>query len=533
MFGRWEILFFQYLKRDFKKIIFWVVGLGLFSAAFVPAFEEIAKGQGAFGFFETMQNPAMIAIVGPTPIETATEYTIGAMYSHEMLLFCSLFAMVVSILHVIGHTRKEEDLGLTELIRSFQVGRQANSLAVILETLLINAMLVIFIAVIMVSFGVETVTFEGAVLFAFSVGLSGVFGAVLALLVAQIMSTSAAATGVSLAVLGFLYILRGLTDIVNVSWSMLNPMGWLYLTFPFTENNWLPVGLELIFCFLLLCFALILEGKRDVGAGFIPEKEGRANAKASLLSVPGIFIRLNRGLIVSWLIAYLVLGAAYGAIYGDMASFLEGNDLLKLMFTFSGVTIEESFTAVIMMVMVSLVTILPLVLINRLFSYEKNLYLSQIHGTKVKRRDLYWTNIVLAVLVAVLGFLFTVGGLAGAALSVMQSQQMSFSDFLLIGFNLFPTILFFIGFAALVVGWIPRFGSLLYIYLAYAFFLNYFQNLVEFPTWLLNTSPQNWLPMIPLESFQLNIFATILVVSLVMMLVGGIGYGYRDRLEGA
>src|SRR5690606_16020573 len=106
-FARWEILFGQYLKRDWKKIIIWIIGIGIFSAGFVPAFEELAKGQGLVGMFETMKNPAMIAIVGPTPIEVATDYTLGAMYAHEMLLFCGLIAMAMSVFHVIGHTRKE------------------------------------------------------------------------------------------------------------------------------------------------------------------------------------------------------------------------------------------------------------------------------------------------------------------------------------------------------------------------------------------------------------------------------------------
>src|SRR5699024_12523557 len=67
--------------------------------------------------------------------------------SSDLLLFCSLFAMIVAALHVISHTRKEEDLGLTELVRSFQVGRQANSLATIIETVFINILLALFITV--------------------------------------------------------------------------------------------------------------------------------------------------------------------------------------------------------------------------------------------------------------------------------------------------------------------------------------------------------------------------------------------------
>ena len=53
---------------------------------FCPAFEELTSGQGLAGLYETLQNPAMIAMVGPTPASNAAEYTLGAMYANEMLL---------------------------------------------------------------------------------------------------------------------------------------------------------------------------------------------------------------------------------------------------------------------------------------------------------------------------------------------------------------------------------------------------------------------------------------------------------------
>src|SRR5699024_4097013 len=171
-FARWDTLFLQYLKRDWKKIIIWVLGLGMISAGFVPAFKEIGKGQGLVGMFETLQNPAMISMVGPTPVESGADYTLGAMYAHEMLLFCGLFAMINSILHVIGHTRKEEDLGLTELVRSFQIGRQANSLAAFVEVTFINGILALFIAGVMMSFGADTISIHGSVLYGASIGMA-------------------------------------------------------------------------------------------------------------------------------------------------------------------------------------------------------------------------------------------------------------------------------------------------------------------------------------------------------------------------
>src|SRR5690625_32329 len=533
-FARWDTLFVQYLKRDWKKIIVWVLGLGLFSAGFVPAFKEIAKGQGLIGMFETLKNPAMISIVGPTPVEVATDYTLGAMYAHEMLLFCGLFTIIVSALHVVSHTRKEEDLGLTELVRSFQVGRQANSFATMIETIFINILLTLFIAVVMISFGADTITVEGSFVFGASIGMAGIIGAGIALVMAQIMPTSSAATGSSLGIIGLLYIVRAATDISNVDLSMINPLGWSYLTYPFTDNDWTPLIIALIFIIIIVIIAFALEGARDMGAGYLPEREGRANAKKSLLSVRGLLFKINKGTIISWLIALVIMGAAYGSIYGDMQTFLESNEMMKQMFTHSGVSIEESFTATIMMVMICLVSILPIVIVNKLFSEESRLHLSQIYATKITRSQLYWTSIGIAIFVSIAGVLLAAGGLGGTAIATMGgSSPMSMFDFLAAGYNFLPSVLFFIGLAALALGWVPKLGKLVYVYLTYSFLLNYYGGIVDLPEWFFKTAIQSWIPQMPIEDFDALIFITITVISIVLMVVGYLGYNQRDMYEGS
>lgn len=532
-FARWNILFLQYLKRDWRKIIIWTIGLGLFAAIFVPAMEEVTRGDGLAGLYETLQNPAMTSMVGPTPIDKASEYTLGAMYSHMMLLFSGLFAMIISILHVVGHTRKEEDNGLTELVRSFQVGRQANSLAVIAETIVINIILALFIAGLMSSFNVDTIYSKGSILFGASVGMAGIMGAGIALVIAQIMPVSSAATGSSLGIIGLLYIVRGVTDISNIKFSLLNPMGWTYLTNPFTEDNWTLLINEFIFTAILVFIAFVLEGGRDMGAGYIPEKEGRANARKSLLSVHGLFIRLSKGLIISWLLAFLLLGAAYGSIYGDMQTFLESNELIGQMFLYAGFSMEESFTGTIMMVMIGLVTILPISIVNKLSSEERSLHLSQIYGTKVKRSQLYWTSVILAIIVAIFGILLSALGLGGTALSVMKNGSMDIFDFLAYAYNILPAVLFFTSLAALALGWMPSLGKVVYVYLIYSFMLNYFEGLLNLPSWIIGTAPLNWLPKMPMEDFSISVFIIVSTISVLFMIIGYLGYNRRDMLEGS
>src|SRR5699024_4454684 len=111
------------------------------------------------------------------------------------------------------------------------------------------------------------------------------------------MPTSSSATGSALGVVGLLYIVRAGTDVSNVDLSMINPMGWTYLTYPFTDNNWIPLIIALIFSVIVVIIAFILEGNRDMGAGYLPQREGRANAKKSLLSVRGLLVKINKGTI--------------------------------------------------------------------------------------------------------------------------------------------------------------------------------------------------------------------------------------------
>lgn len=532
-FSFWNVLFVQYLKRDWKKIAFWVLGLGLFCSVYVPAFEEIGKGQGLAGLYETLKNPAMISMVGSSPIQDSASYTLGSMYAQMMLLFSGLFAMIISALHVISHTRKEEELGLSELIRSFEVGRQANSLAVMIETVLINIVLGVFIGIVMSSFQVADINFTGSILFGLSIALAGIMGGVIALLMAQIMPSASGTIGTTLGIIGLLYIIRASSDVADPNLSLLNPMGWTYLTYPFSENRWYPLGIGIIFTLIILFISFLLEEKRDMGAGYLAQREGRATAKKSLLSLPGLFFHLNRGIIISWLIAFALLGAAYGSIYGDMQTFITGNQLISQMFLVSGVSMEASFTGTIMMVLMGLVAILPIVIINKLYSEETRMHLSQLYATKVTRTKLYWTTITLAIVAAILGILCGVIGLGGSAISVMSTSSMSLLDFMAVGFNFLPSILFFIALTSLALGFIPKLGKVVYVYLGYSFVLNYFAGILHLPDWFSKTAIMSWIPRMPVASFDPIIFISITIISIVLIYIGYIGYKNRDMQEGA
>src|SRR5699024_3430063 len=101
-----------------------------------------------------------------------------------------------------------------------------------------------------------------------------------------------------------------------------------------------PLIFALIFSIIVVTIAFALVGARDMGAGYLPAREGRESAKKSLLSVRGLLIKLNKGTVISWLVAFVIIGAVYGSIYGDMQTFLESIAMLRPVVSQFGASIE-------------------------------------------------------------------------------------------------------------------------------------------------------------------------------------------------
>ncbi len=528
MINDFLILLKEFLKRDYKKIFLWVFIISLFSGGFIPVFIEIAKDQGLEAMYITLKNPAMIAMVGNTPVNNASDYTTGALYSQMMLMFSVLFTIITSILHVIEYSKKEEEKGFKEMISSFKIGKLSQSLALIIEVIIINLIIIIFTTITMLLFNDPSITLKGIVLFSLSVGTAGIFGASIAYFGGQLMPSSSKTTLFSIGIVGSLFILRGFSDLKLNYFSYLNPLSWCYLTYPFTNNNFLIL---LPLCFLTISLFLIsfyLETKRDLNTSFINEPKKFKKTKKTLLSVKGLFVRLNKGIILSFLISFLILSISYGSIYKDMHTFLDSNSLIKKMFSFDGITIEESFTAIIMMVMSIIVSILPIIIINKIYKEEKEQYLNQILSTKISKENIYFTNINIAIIVSILGIILTSFALGSVALYVMKSSTINFTDFFIAGLNYLPAIFFFIGLSSFFFGFYPKFKNLVYIYLSYCFIINYFNNILNIPSFISKMTIYHYIKPYPLYSFNIKVFIYISFISFVLIILGFLGFKKRD-----
>src|SRR5690625_111310 len=133
-----------------------------------------------------------------------------------------------------------------------------------------------------------------------------------------------------------------------------------------------------------------------------------------------------------------------------------------------------------------------------------------------------------------IGVLLAAGGLGGTAIIAMgDNSTMEMVEFFAAGYNFLPSVLFFIGLAAFALGWAPKLGKIIYVYLTYSFLLTYFNGIIDLPKWIFKTAIQGWVPLMPMENFDGQIFIIITIISSLLILIGYVGYNRRDIVEGA
>ncbi|WP_232534052.1 hypothetical protein [Plantactinospora sp. KBS50] len=83
---------------------------------------------------------------------------------------------------------------------------------------------------------------------------------------------------------------------------------------------------------LFCAVAVTLSGRRDVGAGLLPDRLGRAGAPAGLGSPLGLAWRLHRSLLVSWTTGFVLLGLVFGSVTKSVQDMVSGNSDLEQIF---------------------------------------------------------------------------------------------------------------------------------------------------------------------------------------------------------
>ncbi|WP_424183805.1 ABC transporter permease [Actinokineospora sp. G85] len=299
------------LRRDRVILPIWVLVLGLLPATTVSAYEQLypdAASRASLNASGTT-NPSIAVVYGKAFDLT----TAGGFTAWRYGVFLSLFICLMAGFTVIRHTRAEEDSGRAELLGSAVVGRHAALAAAVAvaggASLVIGAVQ----AVGMIGIGLPA---AGSLALAGGIAGAGLVFTAVSAVTAQLTAYSRSANGLASGVLGVAFLLRAVGDSSpGAGWlSWLSPLSWPQQARPFAgERGWVLV-LPLVAAVVVGAVAVFLAPRRDLGAGMLPSRLGRAAATASLSGPVGLAWRLQRGALVGWAVAMAVVGAVFGSI---------------------------------------------------------------------------------------------------------------------------------------------------------------------------------------------------------------------------
>ncbi len=254
-------------------------------------------------------------------------------------------------------------------------------------------------------------------------------------------------------------------------------------------------------------------------------------ASIFLTSPLGLALRLQRTSIIAWLIGMLVLGASYGSILVDLEGFLSSNDILGQMLpTAEDMSLTERFVSMLMTILSIIGTIPTLMFVLRLNGEEKRNRTENLLAAAVSRSRIIGSYTLIGVVSAPLIQLMSILGLWSAA-EVVMDEMIPFLTFLKAGLVHVPAMWILVGIAVLLIGYLPGLAGLTWAYLGYAFFVVYLGDMLKLPDWMSYLSPFGHVPQIPMEEINTARLAVLVLIAVLLVTAGLIGYYKRD-IEG-
>lgn len=518
------------LRRDRVKFPAWVLGITFMAVYFTTALPILFGGEE--GLSETaggFLTQGVVAIFGG-PGYGMDDLTFPRLFVGVYGLYIIILAALMSILMVTRHTRAEEQSGRAELVRASLVGRMAPLTAAIVVTALANVILSLLIGTVLIGQGYET---ADSFLFGASVGAAGLAFAGVTAVTVQVTEFSRTASGLAGVGLGAAYAIRMAGDSIQEHGSILSwfsPLAWSQQTRAFVNGRWWPLLLSVAFIAGTVLVGYALARRRDFGAGLLRARPGPAGAAKWLDSPLALAFRLQRGAILAWVAILVVWGYGNGAIVEPIVEGLQdvSSDVLAIFGGGqSGTILVNGYLATMGVYNATLVAIFVVLGVLSVRSEEFDSRTEPILATATGRWG--WLGSQLVVLSVGSVVLLAVTGLAmglGAALGMGQSEILW--DVIASHLAFAPAILVILAIAGLLYGLVPGATGVAWAVVIYSFFMGFFAPVMDLPQWIVNLSPMEHIPGIPLEDFAVTPLVVLAMIALAVGAVGMVAFRNRD-----
>lgn len=468
-------------------------------------------------------NPATKLLYG----EPHDLLSVGGYVSWRVGGSLAIFAGLWGLLGAVRALRAEEDAGRAERVLVGVVGRRAVFLA---QLAAIGAGAVVLWLATFAALVAGRISVSGSAYLALAIVSSIPVFAGIGALASQVAPTKRLATALSAGVLAIAFILRAIADTSSAGWlRWASPLGWGEELHPFAGPDPIVLVLPAVASALLLLAAGRLFLYRDVGTGLLPLRDSAAPRLALLRSPTGLAFRIERGVLVAWLLGVGAFGFLMGilsdAVTPDVLSEEVRRQLEKL--GSGSVVTPAGWLGFAFVFVVLAVSLFCCTQVSSARFEESEQRLETLFALPVARHAWLAGRILLA---AVSAAVIALG--AGAITWVGAATRgagVSLAELLAAGANVLPVALLFLALGMLAFAVLPRASTgIAYGLVAAAFLWETFGALLEAPDWALGLSPFHNIGLLPGGSFETTGAGVMLAIAALAAGAAVWLFGRRD-----
>ncbi len=499
------------------------------ASAYVAAYPDAAARHDLVAAFAG--NPMLSILYGdPSYALTPAGYIVFRCLN--VLLFA---AALWSLLTVTRLLRGQEDAGRWELLLSGQI----TSAQAVWSTLrgwlvgLAAAWAICTAAVATVGHSEDIgVSVQASAYFALVVMAMGLLFASIGALTSQLASSRRRAVVYGMIPLGIFFILRSTAHVApDLRWvKNFSPFGWLEHANPIMGSR--PLWLLPILGLALLCSgtAVWIAARRDLGESSIAEKATKRSSFRLLGSPLSATFRLQRSVLLGWLLTALgITGITAGVVNTAVKSVKDSSGLSDTLTAISGSDASLALTFISFTTLLAAIVLLFMLAqsMSSIRTEEFSSYLDNFLVRPVSR--IHWlAGRVILVLTSMAAICvlcsLVVWGIAQAQGLSIDGIRMVFE-----GLNIMGPLTLALGVGVSLYGWRPRMASsAIYTLLLWSFLVDTFASITNVNEALLNTSLFRHMAMTPAVHPQWTTFALTLVMGVLLIAVGFVGFARRD-----
>jgi ABC-2 type transport system permease protein len=284
----------------------------------------------------------------------------------------------------------------------------------------------------------------------------------------------------------------------------LSPIGWVTQVRAYAGDRWPVLVLPVAAAVAVAAAAVVLAARRDLGAGLVPARPGRARAARSLRSPLALAWRLQRGNLIGWAAGGLIYGAAFGSIANNIGSMLGSAQVRNAIARLGGQSgMTDAYLAAMMSILGLIVAGYAISAVLRLWSDETSQRAEPLLATATPRVS--WGASYLTVAAAGSAAVLTAAGLGAGLAFGLRAGDAGTQVPRLLGAALaqWPAVLTVAAVAVLLFGLLPEscvFGG--WTALAVAAVLVLLGPTLRLPRWIQDISPFTHVPKLPGGTFS-------------------------------